>query len=287
MRLRVKTRNLSVIWILLILNGLISENLISANADTEIILEEIGEIDTNGQLMDVIVRNNIAFLADDLNGFYIYNISDPANPIELFHNSSESHANSIDIVDDLVFLGILFGGLTIYDISNLTAPVILGSYEDSGAIVDIQVVDDIVYLSDHGSAAEDTAGIKIIDVSDPQNPFLIVNYRGGGKPSNLFVQNETVFSADYVYGFEMLNVSDLPSVHLYSKLARTSGFFGVYVENNYAYFTANNIEKGIHIYDVFRPISPRYYYLRPNFTIEGRIYHPSPFCKTTLRFYVI
>ncbi|GAI90484.1 unnamed protein product, partial [marine sediment metagenome] len=103
----------------------------------------------------------------------------------------------------------------------------------------------------HGSSSGDTAGIKLIDVSDPQNPFLFINYRGGGKPSNLFVQNKTVFSADYDFGFEILNVSDLPNVHLLSKSERTSGFFGVYVENHYAYFTANSIiEKGLHIYDV-------------------------------------
>ena len=266
MKMKVKVRNLSFILILLIMNGFSSENLINAN-ETEITLKEIGEIDTNGSVMDVVVRNNIAFLADDINGFYIYDVSDPANPIELFHDASAGKANSIDIVGDLAFLAILFSGLKIYNISNLAAPVYLGSYEDSGAIVDIQVIDDIAYLSDHGSSSGDTAGIKLIDVTDPQNPFLIVNYRGGGKPSNLFVQNKTVFSADYVFGFEILSVSNLPSVHLLSKLERTSGFFGVYVENYYAYFTANSIiEKGLHIYDVKNNSDPT---LMNIFPIEG------------------
>jgi hypothetical protein len=68
---------------------------------------------------------------------------------------------------------------------------------------------------------------------------------------------KTVFSADYDFGFEILNVSDLPSVNLLSRSWLSSGFFGVYVEDNYAYFTSNSIlNKGLHIYDVANVSNP-------------------------------
>ena len=239
-------RKLSIIWIILMINGLT----IGSATQSEFKLKKIGEIDTNGQIMDIVVENNIAFIADDSNGFFIYNVSDSSNPIELYHDSSTGKANGIDIVGDLAFLGILFGGLKIYDISSLTSPILIGNYEDPGAIVDVHVMDNIACLSDHGSPQSGSGGIKLINVSDPSNPFRITTFFGGGKPSNLFAQNKIIYSADYDFGYEILNASDPLNVQLISTIGHEPGYFGVYVYNDYAYFTNNNIEKGLFIYDM-------------------------------------
>lgn len=237
------------IWTLLFLNGVMHVNFINATP-SDIQLEKIGEIDTDGQVMDVVVRNNIAFIADDDNGFYIYNVIDNSNPIEIFHDPAAAGANGIEIVDDLAYLGILFGGLKIYNISNLVAPIFIGNYENTGAIVDVQVLNEIAYLSDHGSPQSGSGGNILVNVSDPYNPFRISKFDGGGKPSNVFVDNQIIYSADYSYGYEILNASDPSNIQLIRRIGLDPGYFGVYVSNGYAYFTNNNNHEGLYIYDV-------------------------------------
>ena len=246
MKMKIKAIKLSIIWIILMINGFTIGNA----TQSEYNLEKIGEIDTNGQIMDLVVENNIAFIADNSNGFFIYNVSDSSNPIKIYNDSSAGKANGIDIVGDLAFLAILYGGLKIYNISNLAAPICIGNYEDTGAIVDVHIIDNIACLSDHGSITTGSGGIKLINVSDPSNPFRITTFFGGGKPSNLFAQDKIIYSADYDFGYEILNISDPSNVQLISTIGHQPGYFGVYVYNDYAYFTNNNIEKGLFIYDL-------------------------------------
>ena len=265
MNMKKKTYLMLTLWLALLINGLMTENLILANQPT-FKLNMISTIDTEGQIMDIVVQNDIAFIADDFNGFYIYNVSDKSDPVELYHDSAAVHANAIYVADDLAFLGILFEGIKIYNITDLKSPVCIGNYVDPGAITDIKVRDNIAFLSDHGSAQSGTGGTILVNVTDPKNPILIRKYTGGGKPSNLIVQNMTIISADYSHGYEILNISDPTIPQLISTQGTEPGYFGVYVENDYAYFTNNNIEKGLFVYNIKNLSQPE---LVSNFSMEG------------------
>nr|QEE16932.1 LVIVD repeat protein [Candidatus Prometheoarchaeum syntrophicum] len=257
-----KARLLFIIMFTLMINGFMT----GSATQSELKLKKIGVIDTNGQVMDIVVENNIAYIVDDLNGFFIYNVSDSSNPIELYHDSSAGRANGIDIVGDLAYLAVVFEGLKVYNISNLADPINIGNFEDSGAIVDVQIMENVAYLSDHGSIETGTGGIKIINVSDSSNPYRITTFNGGGKPSNLFAKNKTIYAADYEFGYEILNVSDPIGVNCISKLNQDTGFFGVYVENDFAYFTDNSFQKGLYIYDMKNLSNP---ILVNSFSMEG------------------
>ncbi|WP_371804432.1 LVIVD repeat-containing protein [Candidatus Lokiarchaeum ossiferum] len=261
--MKYKTKFLICIGIILLMGGIFPGNFTKASG-TRLTMKEIGLIETNGMVTDVVVKNNISYIADDINGFLMYNVSDPENPTQLFRDSGAKKANGIFIKDDLAFIAILFGGLRIYNITDPMAPTYLSSYHDAGAIIDVYVEDELAYLSDHGTVSGSSAGIKIVNVSDPYHPNKIVHFQSGGKPSNLFVQNQTVFSADYEFGFEIIDASLPSNLNTLSKMNRSPGYFGVFVEKEYAYFTDNTLEKGLHIYNInnhSKPIHVSHYSL--------------------------
>lgn len=81
----------------------------------------------------------------------------------------------------------------------------LGQIDTGGDAFDIQVVDTIAYVIDMRYD-----GLKIYNVSDPSNLTLIGQFRDGGVPHELFVDEtrDLVLIGDMWDGFEIINVSN-------------------------------------------------------------------------------
>ncbi|UCG00785.1 MAG: hypothetical protein JSW11_14340 [Candidatus Heimdallarchaeota archaeon] len=114
----------------------------------------------------------------------------------------------LSIIIALAFLFIL--NLFLYkSVASQNPPTIalkeLGQIDTGGDAFDIQVVDTLAYVIDMRYD-----GLKIINVSDPSNPTLIGQFRDGGVPHELFVDEarDLVLIGDMWDGFEIINVSN-------------------------------------------------------------------------------
>lgn len=233
--------------------------------EDELILRALGEINTNGTVVDVRVSENCAYIADDQQGFLIYNVSDPSNPRALGQSQDAEKATGIFVMGSLAYVSVLYEGLKIYNVSNAAQPKLIGQYYDNGAIVDLYVRGNIAYLADHHLT---TGGLKLIDISEPNRPVGIARFDDGGTVGHFHIVDDIAYIADYDEGIEIVDISDPGNL---TELGQCSsgrpGYFAVYVLDNIA-FATNNIESvGLEIYDVKESASP---VLLSNYSDAGR-----------------
>jgi len=109
-------------------------------------ITKIGSIDTNGETINVFVKEGTAFVLDsnDYNpgGLVIIDISDPTNPVKL--SSFYDGGNPLELVvkNDLVYLADGSDGIEVINISDLTNPVEIYQYPVSNYCSDVELVDD-------------------------------------------------------------------------------------------------------------------------------------------------
>ncbi|UCG01978.1 MAG: hypothetical protein JSW11_20565 [Candidatus Heimdallarchaeota archaeon] len=172
--------------------------------DINMLLEEIGQVNTPGMARDVIIRNNIAFIADMGNmtstygGLLICNISDPTHPTILGHFYDGGRAHQIFVEEDLVFVADNTGGLEILNISDLTDPVKIAEFE--GVINGVYKVDQLLYLSDYYE------GLIIVDVTNLTHPLEIASYSDLEHPRLNLIDDNLAYVGD-ANGLKVLDIT--------------------------------------------------------------------------------
>ena len=152
-------------------------------------LVEIGQFDNNygGTAINVVVDDNIAYLADDEEGLLILDVTDPTNPVFLSQYSDGSgFAWDLWIENDLLYLADHLDGLEIIDVSNPNNPTKIGEFHDGSAALCVEVRDDLAFVADF------TDGLEILDISDPSNPIEIGQYNGT-RAEEVFLFNDIAY----------------------------------------------------------------------------------------------
>jgi hypothetical protein len=140
---------------------------------------------------DPLTGQPILVVADELNGIRVFDVADPATPIQLGYWRGESAEAPIErvhtaLVADLGGRRIAFGAtetlfdvppqLYIIDMTDYAAPVYLGTWMPPGIPTDgglayslhnFQVVGTRLYMANFH------AGLWVLDVADPSNPFPV------------------------------------------------------------------------------------------------------------------
>lgn len=217
----------------------------------------------NNEIGDVAVHGSRAYVANDANGFAVYDISNPASPTLLDRRSDATYAHSV-FYNDGSYAYVGYGWspnreLAIYDVSNLpmAAPVI---YPSAG-LTDVFVNGTRAYLF----AIDE---LRIVDVTNPLTPFAISSV---ALPRTQYGDlGEVRAQGDYVYlamadgvhpgGLRIVDISnelspvviaayDLPggAGHVFAK------GIGLAVEGSRAYVAARN---GLWVFDVSTPSNP-------------------------------
>ncbi len=139
---------------------------------------------TGGYVHDLFVRDNIAYCGHANNGMYIYDLTDPANPIELASIASDGYNHSNWVSDDgntLVMAEETLGvPLSIIDITNFMNSDIelinsfqfplLAPMHTNNVAHNPFIIGDLVYVSHY----ED--GVQVFDISDPMAPQQVAYY---------------------------------------------------------------------------------------------------------------
>ncbi|MCX2743271.1 choice-of-anchor B family protein [Mangrovivirga sp. M17] len=129
------------------------------------------------------VNGNFLYDFHGYAGTIIYDITDPSNPDSIstiinpdvtYHHSGWTNADQTILVlcDELAFQQDPTGqDFYIYDISDKTNPILLSSIGDDTSILhNVHIVGDYAYFSYY------TAGYKVYDISNPENPVIEFEY---------------------------------------------------------------------------------------------------------------
>ena len=204
--------------------------------------------------MDVVVRNNYAYVSDAFS--YVLDVMDISSPenIEASSQPSGGSANGearigLDVAGDYAFIAGSGNGLAIV---NVTYPMSPGTvqYNDIGGGVarDVFVKDDFAYLAVY------EAGLIVVDITDPASPgnhwFEAVN----GTPSGITVVGDYAFMASGSYGLAVMNVSDPTNPGAPAYLTTNDFAYDIAVYGDYAYLADG--DAGLTIVDISTPFLP-------------------------------
>lgn len=123
---------------------------------------------------DIVVRDNVAFVATNLDGLAIFDVTDPSQPQILTElkkygdgfNRLETYAKAVRLDGDRLYIVDGIHGLVSFDISNISAPVKLFKYVSGTPPAYFAVHDNLVYYPNL------LTGIELVDISDPENVEL-------------------------------------------------------------------------------------------------------------------
>ena len=144
------------------------------------------------------------------NHIHILDLSNPAQPVEVGGWTGE-YIHDLYVHGDYAYAaGIYSSTMYIIDISDKTNPVTVTSWTYPGSAHACWVTEDGNYLI----SADETAGgnIKIWDIQDFSNINMISQWTvdGGGDKSvhNVFVRDQYLYASYYVFGLQILDISD-------------------------------------------------------------------------------
>ena len=154
--------------------------------------EPVGFFETPGISVDVVVRNNYAFVLTLYGGISVVNIQDISNPTQIGYYNSPGKPKDLSLKDNLAYLADGNGGLRIVDISDLTNPVEVGSYETGDSFSKIDVSGDFAYVL-YGAA-----GIHILDISNPLDIYEVSFAGISHTPVSILVQGNYAYVGDWI-----------------------------------------------------------------------------------------
>ena len=207
----------------------------------------LGHAVNTGTAYGVAVAGHYAYLAGD--GLRIYDVADPANPVNVGYTNNGSAAAGLALADHYAVVADSHG-LWICDISEPANPANISYTNNGGWAQNVAVSGHYVYL------ANDTDGLRIYDITVPANPINIghtqTNY--GGKAFGVAVAGKYAYLANNNDGLRIFDVSDPGNPVNIGHAYDAGAAWDVAVSGNYAYLA--NSSDGLRIYDISNSANP-------------------------------
>ncbi|NHK30973.1 MAG: hypothetical protein FK730_06445 [Asgard group archaeon] len=179
----------------------------------------------------------------------LLNVSDPQSPVKLNQFTADYLAKAFSFTNNLACLYLERFGL---EVVNITTPSDLFSVSQAyfGGRAD-----DVFVDNDYAFIANQWAGISIIDVSNPSNPFELITLNGF--PFNyvhsLYYQNNLLYAGNG-NGLVIIDISNILEPVILSSLENPGISEDIVVVDNYTYIASRGI--GLEIYDTTNPVNP-------------------------------
>ena len=188
----------------------------------------------NTKPYDVVVRRNLAFIADG--SFRILDVSDPANPVQIGAHGTTATAQGVAVKGDYAYIADSYEGMQVMDISDSTAPAPVILMETHYMAQKVVVLDTLAYVAD--------MGIYTFDISDPEAPVqLDFDATGSEWIFDITIQGSYLYAANRYDGLRIYDLST-PANPVSIEVCNTPGIaYGVGVENSVCYVADSH--KGI------------------------------------------
>lgn len=154
------------------------------------------------------VSGSLAYFAADAQGVLVLDVSDPADPHQVFRFDTPGSARFVALDSGRAYVADASGGLRILDLSTPAAPTALGALTFPGGAVAVAVSGPYAFVAASG------AGLKVVDVSDPASPQEVGSLDTPGNAIGVEISGSVAFVADYGGGVHLVDVSspDAPAL---------------------------------------------------------------------------
>ncbi len=217
------------VFLLVIFCSFLANPLLIEGVEYTYSFTEIGTIEPGISVINLqCIDNEVAFILDMSNQLAVFNITEPANVVELDSvYLNHPHDVELDLDRNLVY-ATASNGVNIFDFSNTSELQLLSTYKNYTYSTFIQLQGELLFVG-----AEEY-GLQIVNVTDPSNPYLLGNWTdpiGDVGPSYIlndyaFVGTRTVIpdvSITYL-NLKVLDISD-PTNITYVSTVNTGGTY--------------------------------------------------------------
>ncbi len=188
----------------------------------------------------VFVKDGLAFLAYAWWGIKIFDVSNPALPKLILEKDLPDESEAVFVDRNYLFVAkanwtkkdgkAKKGDLQIFDISDPKNPnLVFTHFPSVGYAESVFVKDNLLFL------AVDKAGFLIFDISNPQKPVLLSNFKTSGSVESIFVFEKYAFLASGKSGLKIIDVSQPENPKLISTLSISGFCERIFVSKNYIY----------------------------------------------------
>jgi hypothetical protein len=208
-----------------------------------------GAVDTPDFALGVAVSGGTAYIADQLSGLQVFDVSDPANPTFLGSVVTPGLASDVAISGTVAFVADAASGLQAIDVSDPTNPMIIGSVLTPDDARRVVISGTLAYV-----AAGDTGGLQVIDVFDPTTPVILGGVDTPGFALGVAVSGTTAYIADNLSGLQVLDVSTPATPTIVGTVNTPGSAADVIVAGTVAYVA--DFGSGLQVIDVSVPATP-------------------------------
>ena len=174
-------------------------------------------------------------------------VSQPAWNVEYVGQIGGS-TNAVAIQGSYAYIGV-GPRLIILDISNPALPVVVGRTQPMPGIVQ-----DIVILNSHVYVADDNAGLRVVDISNPANPFEVGYYDTPGSAHGVTVSGSYAYVADWDAGLRVLHIADPGNPYEVGFYDTSDQASDVELSGSHAYVVDGN--EGLRVVNISNPANP-------------------------------
>jgi len=255
-------------------------------------IAKIGEIQTGGSPVDYQIVNDLIYIADHL-GLFIYNVSDPTNPLLVSHCSDLGSSHGIVVTSPYAFIADLDYGLEVYNVTNPLSTNEIATYYYGEGATELAISDSTCFLltntkfislnitnplsvskldeynisglfgldffitDSYAFVPKWPTGLQVLDISDPLNIQLFSSYDIDSFVRTLFIDQEYLYAACATNGFRIYSISNLSAPKLigeYTNVGNEFGAYGLCKYNNYTLVC--DYDEGLKAIEISDPTTP-------------------------------
>ncbi len=246
---------------------------------------------TNGTAWDICIHGDLAYIANNMEGLAIVNITDPTNSILIKTISTGGIVWGLCIDGDYLYVADIISGIIIFNISEPINPSQINAISTEGTASDVYICGDYAYIADgdeglavidisdpfhtgtpiyknttgfasnvfscgdYAYIADGQEGLAVIDITDPKNPSNPVYEATNGNAEDVFINGDYAYIADGDEGLAVIDISNPNNPELSASINSTGVALGIWVEGNYAYVA--DFTSGIAVFNITFPTNPK------------------------------
>lgn len=193
------------------------------------------------------VAGDHLYVAGDVNGLYVFDITDPDSLIEI-ELIDLTNTRQVAVSAHYAYIADMEAGFRVFDARDPSNLSLLQTVDTPGTAVGVRADGNYLYVADWD------AGLHVYDVSDPANPVLEHSYDTPGGCGKIDVAGEHAFVADGDAGLVVLNACNQVGPTTVGDYDTPGTALNLAVAGHYAY-VADGAE-GLQVIDIADPYNP-------------------------------
>jgi hypothetical protein len=189
---------------------------------------------------DICVDGNYAYVAGNINGLHIFDITDPENPVWANKVDTPGYATGVAVSGGMAYVADGNSGLQIIDIDPPESAYIVNSVDISNFAYGIAVSASYVYIAAYqlGDSGWDSA-LKIISIDPPESAYIVNSVDTTGNAGRVAVSGGYAYIAESYSGLEIVDIDPPESANAVNLIETQHRAEDVVVSGDYAYVAAS------------------------------------------------